>query len=150
VGLPCPAFSALEDDMKKAYVFLAAAMVVCFCAPAFAQFNDLKINLPFQFKIGDNQFEAGSYSFTQETRNDRMLVQGKKGRNLISTSPLVPENPSDKAHTTLVFHKNGDKYFLNQLWTKHIGFQMPLSAEEKELIAGGKEMSEVKVNVKMQ
>ena len=136
--------------MRKTQLFLAAAMLVCFCVPAFAQFNDLKINLPFQFKIGDNQFEPGAYSFSQETRNDRMLVQGKKGRNLIPTSPLVPENPSDKAHTTLVFHKSGEKYFLNQLWTKHLGFQMPLSAEEKELIAGGKEVSEVKVNVKMQ
>jgi len=129
---------------------LVFAVVLLACLPAAAQFNNLKVNIPFAFQIGDNKLEAGAYTFTQETRNEKMLVQGGKGRMLIPTSPLVPENPADKEHTTLVFHRSGKQYFLYQLWTKHLGFQMPTSSAEKELVAGGQTVSELKMNVKMQ
>ena len=137
--------------MRKAHLLVITALLLLACLPAAAQFSNLKVNIPFAFQMGEQKFEPGAYTFTQETRNDRMLVRGDKGeRQLIPTSPLPPENPADKAHTTLVFHKNGDKHFLYQLWTRHLGFQMPTSAAEKEIIAGGQQVSELKMNVKME
>jgi len=137
--------------VRKAYLLVITALLLLACLPAAAQFSNLKVNIPFAFQMGEQKFEPGAYTFTQETRNDRMLVRGDKGeRQLIPTSPLPPENPADKAHTTLVFHKNGDKHFLYQLWTRHLGFQMPTSAAEKEIIAGGQQVSELTMNVKVQ
>jgi len=135
--------------MRKGHLFLAIGVLLMSSVPAAAQFQNLKISLPFGFQIGDQTFEAGTYTFTQETRNDKMIVQGKKGRELVVTTALPPESVADKAHTTLVFHRDGDKYFLNELWTRHLGFAMPTSAAEKEAVAAGKEVREVKVNVKM-
>jgi hypothetical protein len=135
--------------MRKAQLLAVAVLFLLACLPAAAQVKVQKVNLPFAFQIGDDKLDAGAYSFSQETRNDQMLVQGgKAGRLLLRTSPLEPENAAEKDHTTLIFHKISGKYFLNQLWSKHIGFQMPTSAAEKELIAGGQQPSEVKVNVK--
>lgn len=134
---------------RKAHLLGIVSICVFICIPALAQIRVEKVSLPFAFNVGDDKFEAGTYSFSQETRNDQMLIQGgKKGRMLIRTSPLVPEGLATPEHTTLVFHKNGSTYFLNQIWSKRIGFQMPLSAEEKKLVADGQQVSEVKVNVK--
>lgn len=135
--------------LRKAYLTGIVSICIFVCVPALAQIKVEKVSLPFAFQVGGDKLEAGTYSFSQETRNDQMLIQGgKKGRLLIRTSPLVPEGLAVPEHTTLVFHKNGDNYFLNQIWSKRIGFQMPLSAEEKKLIADGQQVSEVKVNVK--
>ncbi len=137
--------------MRRIHLLSMMAVLLLASLPVVAQIKVEKVNLPFAFQVGENQLEAGSYSFSQETRNDPMLIQGgKKGRLLIRTSPLLPEGLATPEHTTLVFHKNGNKYFLNQVWSKRLGFQMPLSAQEKELIAGGQQISEVKVNVKTQ
>jgi hypothetical protein len=136
--------------VRKAHLLVAVSLLLLACLPAAAQFADLRVNIPFAFQIGDQTFNKGMYTFSQETRNDRMIVQGgKTGRELISTSPLQPENPVEKEHTTLIFHRSGDKYFLYQLWTKHLGFQMPTSTAEKEIVGSGQQVSELKMNVKM-
>src|SRR3954451_18797244 len=111
--------------MRKGHAVLLAAVLLLSCIPAAAQYDNLKVNIPFSFQIGELKFDAGSYTFKQETRNDKMLIQGGKAREMIGTSVLPPESPFLKSHTTLIFHKSGDKYFLHQLWTKHIGYQMP-------------------------
>ncbi len=137
--------------MRKTHVVGLVSLLLLACLPLAAQVKVEKVNLPFSFQIGENKLAAGAYTFAQETRNDQMVIQGgKQGRLLVRTSPLEPESAADKDHTTLIFHKSGSTYFLNQLWSKHLGFQMPLSADEKALIAGGKQVSEVKVNVKTQ
>jgi hypothetical protein len=138
--------------MKKTHLcmlWMLSALLLVTSVPMRAQIKVEKVKLPFAFRVGETQLDAGTYTFAQETVNDQMQIQGgKKGRLLIRTSPLQSESPFGKDHTTLVFHKSGEKYFLNQVWSKHLGFQMPLSAEEKELVAGGQQISEVKVNVK--
>ena len=135
--------------MRKAHLLGIVSICLFFCLPVLAQIKVEKVSLPFAFHVGEDNLEASTYSFSQETRNDQMLIQGgKKGRLLIRTSPLVPEGMLVPEHTTLVFHKSGSTYFLNQIWSKRIGFQMPLSAEEKKLLADGQQVSEVKVNVK--
>jgi hypothetical protein len=136
--------------MRRTQLFAIAVLLLLACLPAAAQFRDLKVNIPFVFQIGEAKFDAGAYTFKQETRNEKMLVEGGKARQLIPTSTLQPESPFDKAHTTLIFHKGGNKYFLYQLWTKHIGYQMPTSNAEKEMIASGEKPSELKMNVKME
>ena len=122
--------------MRKIQLVLPVAFVLLsLSVPAAAQFKDLKINLPFAFQVGQDKLPAGTYTFGQETRNDRMQISGGKQRLMINTSVLPPEELSVKPHTTLIFHRAGDKYFLHQLWTRSIGYQMPLSDAEKEAAA---------------
>lgn len=136
--------------MRKTHLFVVVLLIVA-CMPLAAQIKVEKVNLPFAFQVGEHKLDAGAYSFAQETVNNPMVVQGgKTGRILIRTTTLPAENPADKDHTTLIFHKNEKTYFLNQVWSRHLGFQMPLSEEEKALISGGKQVTEVKVNVKGQ
>lgn len=133
--------------MRKIHLFPLAALVLL-SLPAAAQFRDLKVNLPFAFQVGDDALPSGTYTFAQETRNDKMEIRGGKKRLMIPTSVLPPQDIFSEAKTTLIFHRAGNKYFLRQLWTKHIGYEMPTSAEEKE-VARSEPMAEVKVNVKM-
>ena len=138
--------------MRKTCLYASVlSLLLLVCLPLAAQIKVEKVSLPFAFQVGDTQFNAGTYSFAQETRNDQMVIAGgPKGRVLVRTSPLIPESHTEKEHTTLVFHKGSGKYFLNQVWSKRLGFQMPISEEEKALVAGGQQVSEVKVNVKTQ
>ena len=111
---------------------------------------ELKITLPFAFQAGDTSFNAGAYRIEQESPNRKLTIRAEKGKQsgVFATTSLYPEPLSKPETTWLLFHRYGQKYFLSEVWSKHIGREMPLSEEEKKLRDSGAEMVPVKVNVK--
>jgi hypothetical protein len=137
--------------MRKFIVgmFLGVLLLVVASLPASAQV-DLKVTLPFAFQAGDVEFPSGAYTISQPNPNAKMSIRGPRGKTgVIATTSLPSENVFAKDKTWLVFHRIGDKYFLSEVWSRHLGFQLPPSAAEKEAKASGKELREVTVNVKM-
>ena len=136
--------------MRKRIVLLATLCVLAAVLPAQAQFS-FKVTLPFAFQIGDREFPAGTYLMKQEAADKGLNIRSEKG-NLTGTfgvSPTPTESPFEKDKTWLAFHRSGERYFLFEVWARHKGWQLPMSAAEKKLRDSGKELSEVKVNVKM-
>ena len=94
----------------------------------------IKAKIPFDFNVGNKKLPAGEYTFSRlsvVSDSKVMLVRGVGVGVLQSTSEaevLTPKNES-----TLVFHKYGDQYFLEQIWTggEQEGTQLPESRGER-------------------
>lgn len=138
--------------MRKIVVgtLMFAAVLMLGSQLASAQIN-MKVTLPFAFQAEEMQFPAGSYSMSQSNPSARFAIRSQKGKEggTFAVSPLPPEGAFEKERTFLVFNKVDDKYFLSQVWSKHIGRQLTEPQAVKDARSGGKQVSEVKVNVKM-
>ncbi len=127
---------------------LLFVVVLLWGAAANAQI-EAKITLPFAFQVEETVFPAGTYAFAQPNPNARMTIRGKKVDGSFATTPLPPESAFEKEKTWLVFHRYGDKHFLVEIWSRHIGRQLPVSAAEKQLRDSGQQGTDLRVNVKM-
>jgi hypothetical protein len=116
---------------------LAMSLPLLLSAAAHAQTTQLKVNVPFDFIVGETVLPAGDYD-VQST--------GPWGGKAISihnvnsnAGTLVLSNSCQSAKTfdssRLIFHRYGQKYFLAEVWTvnAHIGRQMPIDQRQTEL-----------------
>lgn len=112
---------------------------------------DMKVTLPFAFQAEETSFPAGTYSISQSNPSARLVIRNQKGKESgqFPASPLPSESAFAKDTTFLVFNKVDGKYFLKQVWSRHLGRQLPESQAVKDARNGGKDVPEVKVNVKM-
>ncbi len=116
---------------------------------ASAQIRRFKITLPFGFQAAEKTFPAGSYTIEQET-NRSLIIRAEKGNDSASlpVSSLPHKSVFEPPKTWMVFHRSGDKYFLAEIWRRHIGVAIAPSEAEKKLRDSGSELVNVTVNVK--
>jgi hypothetical protein len=88
-------------------------------------------NVPFAFTAGNKQLPSGTYLITPES-SGAIRVQSSD----LSVRIFVAATQSQANATTgskLVFHKYGDRYFLNEVVGPESGFnaQVPVSKSER-------------------
>ena len=97
----------------------------------------IKAKIPFAFSLGDKELAAGEYTFSRLSEfanNKTMLVSMGSStpmfRSILEAQILTPKNKS-----TLVFHRYGEQYFLEQIWTagERDGTQLPESRSERTI-----------------
>jgi len=132
----------MEGKVIKRLTMLSLVSMFTLCAAvasANAQLSiPIRAKIPFDFSIGDKKLPTGEYIFSG--------VPGVAGDGLMSVSSvdasahlfqstfgaqvLTPKNKS-----TLVFHKYGDQYFLEQIWSggEQEGTQVPQSRSERTI-----------------
>ena len=127
-------------------VFLGS---IIFSVPARAQIN-FSATLPFAFQVEEIKFPQGAYTISQENPDKKIIIRSQKGRESgqLASSPLPPQSAFERDETWLVFHRYGDKYFLSEIWSHHIGRLMTVSSTEKQLRESGAKGTDVRVNVK--
>jgi len=97
----------------------------------------LKVNIPFDFSVGNKKLPSGQYAIGRATHTDDavMSVVDERGRSkaLRTSMPVITLNARNK--TTLVFHRYGDQYFLYQIWPAAgtTGRQFLTSSTEREI-----------------
>jgi hypothetical protein len=80
----------------------------------------VRAKIPFDFNVGDNKLPAGDYTFSRLSGiSDNKVISVRNADDsahvfqwTFGDQVLTPKNQS-----TLVFHKYGDQYFLEQIWT---------------------------------
>lgn len=122
------------------YCLLIATLALMVGQPAQAQSlaYGLKVNIPFDFTVGNKKLPAGDYlvSRGQQVSGDLLIqisnLEGKANA-FRTTIPVTASKAKDKG--TLVFHRYGDEYFLFQVWPggSSIGRSLPRSRSEREL-----------------
>jgi hypothetical protein len=122
--------------MKRNFLLFAAALALLVTTAASAQTIGLKVSVPFSFVVNRATLPAGEYSVRSVGDRGRVLVI----RGLTSeTANLVISNSCETlkpmSQTKLIFHRYGDRYFLNQIWVEgmNAGHQLPVNAREKEV-----------------
>ena len=120
--------------MKRNFLLFAAAFALLVTTAASAQTIGLKVNVPFSFIVNHATLPAGEYSV--DSLGDRVLaIRGltSKTTNLVISNSCEMLKPAGQ--TKLIFHRYGDRYFLNQIWVAGMdaGHQIPANSREKEV-----------------
>ncbi len=121
--------------MKSAKLLIASVFAaLMLLAPAVAQTVPFRVNVPFDFVVGDQRMPAGVYRVAivydaelQVVRTDRSSVA-----NVLTTH--ISGDPNRHPSASLLFHRYGDRHYLAEVWTGNteVGHQLFTSAAELE------------------
>jgi len=122
--------------MRLCKLAVYCALFVAACVPAFCQ-SGLRVNVPFDFMVGNRAFPAGEYGLRSTTINgtETWRITNDKGNSVYmltnsADSPIVEHKPS------LLFQRFGGRYTLAQFWTNtHSGRQVVIPNLPKNVIA---------------
>jgi hypothetical protein len=100
--------------------------------------NPMRAKIPFDFSVGDKKLAAGEYTFSRLSgvaNNNTMLVSSVDSSIRMFQSTLAAQVLTAKDESTLVFHRYGDQYFLEQIWTQgeQEGTELPESRSERTI-----------------
>jgi hypothetical protein len=113
-----------EIDMKYSQsrwaIFIAAVGVVVtlmagYPAAAQAQTSGLRVNIPFEFHVGDQVLPAGSYMVMLRSGTALTISDGKGQAAVRLTNAVSRAGSRKTGDSLLVFMVYGDRYFLNEV-----------------------------------
>ncbi|MGC1452734.1 MAG: hypothetical protein WA830_22115 [Candidatus Sulfotelmatobacter sp.] len=122
--------------MKKNFLLFAAALALVVTTVASAQTIKVKVNVPFNFVVNRSTLPAGEYLVQSVDDEGKVLAIRDLDTN---TTRLVSFNsctsPKSASQTKLIFHRYGERYFLNQVWVEGniSGHELSPSPREKEV-----------------
>jgi len=130
----------MERKVIKRLTMLSLVSLFTLCAAvtsANAQLsNPIRAKIPFDFSIGDKKLPTGEYIFSRVSAfsgNGLMSVSSVDASAHLFQSTYAAQVLTPKNKSTLVFHKYGDQYFLEQVWSggEQEGTQLPESRGER-------------------
>src|SRR5439155_9222076 len=130
----------MERKVIKRLTMLSLVSLFTLCAAvasANAQLSTpIRARIPFDFNVGDRKLPAGEYTFghlSGFSDSKMMLVSSVDASTHLFQSTFGAQVLTPKNESTLVFHKYGDQYFLEQVWSggEQEGAQVPESPGER-------------------
>ena len=120
--------------MKRmtALAFLAAT-VITLTARTYAQSSlPVEARVPFDFRLQDRAFPAGTYQITYYATKGVILIQNRDG-SFQGVSATYGADGSSPSQGILVFRKYGQQYFLHDVLCSeaHMNVEVPTSRLEK-------------------
>jgi hypothetical protein len=132
----------MEGKFIKRLTMLSLVSMFTLCA-AVASANaqliyPVRAKIPFDFSVDDKKLPAGEYTFSRLSRfsdSKMMLISSVDASTRVYQSTFGVEVLTPKNDSTLVFHKYGDQYFLEQIWSygEQGGTQVPESRIERTI-----------------
>ncbi|MCI0390024.1 MAG: hypothetical protein MOB07_14840 [Acidobacteria bacterium] len=95
-----------------------------------------KVEIPFDFSVGDKTFPAGVYSVTSVNQEKIMLrLSSGDGREAIHILTNPVEAKETPTTSKLIFRRYGETYFLSQIWESYNdqGRQLSKSRTERSV-----------------
>jgi hypothetical protein len=132
----------MEGKVIKRLTILSLISMFTLCAAvasANAQLSiPIRAKIPFDFNVGDKKLPAGEYTFRRlsEFSDSKMMsVKSLDASTRMFQSTLGAQVLTPKNESTLVFHRYGDQYFLEQIWRdgEQEGTQVPESRSERTI-----------------
>ncbi len=130
----------MKRKVIKRLTMLSLVSMFSLCAAvasANAQLSTpIRAKIPFDFTVGDKKLGAGEYTFSRLSGfgdSKEMLISSVDASTRVFQSTFGAQVVTPKNESTLVFHKYGDQYFLEQIWTggEQEGTQLPESRDER-------------------
>ena len=132
----------MKRKVTKRLAMLSLVSVFTLCAAvvsANAQItNPIRAKIPFDFSVGDKKLPAGEYTLSHLSGlgdNKTLLVSSVDSGTRIFQLTLAAQVATPKNDSSLVFHKYGDQYFLETIWSggEQTGAQLPESRSERTI-----------------
>jgi len=102
-----------------------------------AIYAQVKVDVPFDFQVGDEKMPAGEYYLAPAAQGSPVITitneQTRTARMTPVTIPLHAAKPLEKGK--LVFNRYEDRYFLSQVWaaSRSNGHALRKSKAEREI-----------------
>ena len=95
-----------------------AMVVMVGSAQAQSLANKIRINIPFDFSVGDNKLPAGHYSIgrAQSSGDAVLLISNLNHFDVVMPLTNAAQSLDPKNLATVVFHRYGEQYYLSQVW----------------------------------
>jgi len=132
----------MKRKVIKRLTILSLISIFTLCAAvasANAQLSiPIRARIPFDFNVGDKQLPAGEYTFSRLSGfsdSKMMSVSSVDASTRMFHSTLAAQVLTPKNESTLVFHRYGNQYFLEQIWMdgEQEGTQVPESRTERTI-----------------
>jgi hypothetical protein len=132
----------MEGKVIKRLTMLSLVSMFTLCAAvasANAQLSiPIRAKIPFDFNVGDKKLPAGEYTFSRLSGfsdNRTMSVSSADARTHLFQSTFETSLLTAKNKSTLIFHRYGDQYFLEQIFSggEQEGTQVPESRSERTI-----------------
>ena len=132
----------MKRNVIKRLTMLSLVSMFSLCAAvasANAQLSiPIRAKVPFDFNVGEKKLPAGEYTFSRLSGfsdNKVISVSGADAGAHVFQSTFAAHVLTPKDKSTLVFHKYGDQYFLEQIWSggEQAGSQVPESRSERTI-----------------
>jgi hypothetical protein len=130
----------MEGKFIKRLTILSLVSMFTLCAAvasANAQLSyPVRAKIPFDFSVGDNKLQAGQYTFNRVSADGKIMLVSSVDVNTSVFQPTFGiQVLTAKNESKLVFHKYGDLYFLEQIWTggQQAGTLVPESRSERTI-----------------
>jgi hypothetical protein len=75
----------------------------------------IKVNIPFEFNVGDKTFPAGAYSLVQPVQH-YLVLRDSEGRNVASVFASGIDSSTAPASSKLRFESAGGQHILAEVW----------------------------------
>ena len=106
--------------MKKQTLSLVGMLSLVLAAgSAFAQSQEVRANIPFDFVVSKTTMPAGTYSVSRiGISSDAVVVRGLNCKAAQLGGTMKQSSRKTNERSKLVFHRYGDRYFLSQVWVE--------------------------------
>jgi hypothetical protein len=127
----------MKNKILKTFSMLSLITVISLTTVSAQSPVQLKVDVPFDFVVGEKTLPAGQYSVRSASRylQDALLIQSADGRKsaLVVTNTITGKTGENRAR--LIFHQYGDKCFLAQVWSPGLitGRSLPETGLQREL-----------------
>ena len=130
----------MERKIIKRLTMLSLVSMFTLCAAvasANAQLSSpIRAKIPFDFNVGNKKLPAGEYTFNRLSGfsdSRTMSVTSADARTRVFQSTFGTSLLTAKDKSTLIFHRYGDQYFLEQIFSggEQEGTQVPESRSER-------------------
>lgn len=134
---------------KLLIAFVFAALMLL--APAVAQTVPFRVNVPFNFTVGDQRMPAGVYrvAILHDVVLQVVRMDGSSVVKVLTTH--ISGGPNQDPTPSLVFHRYGDHLYLAEVWTgsTEVGHQLSTTASELEYVRAAQVESAVVVGARL-
>jgi hypothetical protein len=134
------------------FLVLSIAFVICSVA-AFAQAGSpLKVEIPFNFHIGNEKLTAGTYEIKRISSNSFLFRNETGSVQVVAQTPRVFDGEKSATAENLVFNRYGNKYFLREIFSirSNAGRGLYESKSEKMARQGWQDNEETAKNGKVE
>src|SRR6266498_6082868 len=110
----------MEGKFIKRLTMLSLVSMFTLCAAVASANAQLSIpvraKIPFDFSVQDKKLPAGEYTFSRLSgfSNNMMLINSVDASTSVFQSTFETQILTPKNESTVVFHRYGDQYFLEQ------------------------------------
>lgn len=120
---------------KQSLQLFAVAMILSVSAAIVSAMPDRRdtfnIEVPFEFQVGDQVFEAGEYQ-VYRYEQQRIVIQNRKtGVERFYLGVFDGDYELGNLNYALRFHKYGDMHFLRNISARGADFDLPRTKAEK-------------------